>query len=173
MPNIFSISGAYPKWGKKTWVAPNATLVGDVVLGANCSVWFQTVIRGDVNRIRIGDYVNIQDGAILHCTYKEAELAIGNNVSIGHGAIVHGCHIEDDVLIGMGAIVMDHAHIPSNVIIGAGAIVPENKKLESGYIYVGQPARPLRKIEEEDAQKLIRRTAENYTKYASWYGDMP
>src|SRR6056297_1852323 len=172
MPNIISLSGAYPKWGKKTWVAPNATLVGDVVLGENCSVWFQTVIRGDVNQIRIGNDVNIQDGAILHCTYKEAELLIGNNVSIGHGAIVHGCQVEDDVLIGMGAIVMDHAHIPSNVIIGAGSLIPENKKLESGYIYVGQPARPLRKIEEKDANKLIRRTAENYTKYASWYGNM-
>ncbi|SRR6056297_18084 len=172
MPNIVSLAGAYPKWGKKSWVAPDATLVGDVELGDFCSVWFQTVIRGDVNRIRIGDSVNIQDGAILHCTYKDADLKIGNNVSIGHGAIVHGCHVEDDVLIGMGAIVMDHAYVPSNVIVGAGTIVPENKKLESGYVYVGQPARKLRKMSEKDLQDKIQRIAENYKKYASWFGDM-
>lgn len=172
MSNIVSLSGAYPKWGKKSWVAPDATLVGDVELGESCSVWFQTVIRGDVNRIRIGNSVNIQDGAILHCTYKNADLKIGDNVSIGHGAIVHGCHIESDVLIGMGAIVMDHAYVPSNVIVGAGCIVPENKKLESGYVYVGQPARKLRKMTEDDIQDKIRRIANNYKKYASWFGDM-
>jgi len=172
MPNIISLSGAYPKWGKKTWVAPDATLVGDVELGENCSVWFQAVIRGDVNKIRIGNFVNIQDGAILHCTYKVSDLQIGNNVSIGHAAIVHGCHIDDDVLIGMGAIVMDHAHIPSNVVIGAGAIVPENKELESGYIYVGQPAKKMRKLNDEELNERIRQTAKNYTKYASWFSDM-
>jgi len=169
MPNIISLAEKYPSWGDKTWIAPNATLVGDVKLGNSCSVWFQTVIRGDVNSIRIGDQVNIQDGAILHCTYKKAALEIGSRVSIGHGAIIHGCQIEDDVLIGMGAIVMDRAIIPSNVIIGAGAIVPEGKKLESGTIYVGQPVRPLRKIQEEDANRLIQQTAENYIRYASWF----
>ncbi len=169
MSNIISLKNTHPRWGKNTWIAPTATIIGDVELGKDCSVWFQTVIRGDVNQVRIGNAVNIQDGAILHCTYQKADLSIGDRVSIGHRAIVHGCHIESDVLIGMGAIVMDHAHIPSNVIIGAGTLVPEGKQLESGWIYVGQPARPLKPIEKEDRENLIHRTAKNYCKYASWY----
>lgn len=171
MPNIISIGNNHPEWGKGTWLAPGSTVVGDVRIGDECSVWFQVVIRGDVNKIRIGNRVNIQDGAILHCTYQKADLKIGDNVSIGHNAIVHGCHISDNVLVGMGSIIMDQAKVQSNVIIGSGTIVPEKKVLESGYIYVGQPARQLRKINPEDAKTLIMGTAEKYIKYASWFSD--
>lgn len=168
MPLIKSIRSKVPKWGKNCWFADTATIVGEVQIGDRCSFWFNTVVRGDVNDILIGDEVNIQDGAILHCTYEKANLEIGNRVSIGHGAIVHGGHIEDDVLIGMGAIVMDNARVPSEVIVGAGTIVPEGKVLERGYIYVGQPARILRPLDEEMLD-ILKSTSANYIHYASWY----
>ena len=139
-------------------------------MGAECSVWFQAVIRGDVNSIRIGNKVNVQDGAIIHCTYKKAATSIGNNVSIGHRAIVHGCTIHDNVLIGMGAMVMDHAVVPSNCLIAAGAVVLENSVLESNAIYAGVPAKKVKQLSKEQFEDTIQRIANNYVKYASWYG---
>lgn len=169
MALIKSVRGHQPSFGKDCWLAENATITGDVRIGTHCSVWFQAVIRGDVNSIRIGDWVNVQDGAVLHCTYEKADLQIGNRVSIGHKAIVHGCQVADDVLIGMGAIVMDHAKIPSHVVIGAGSIVLEGMELESGYIYAGTPARKIKELNEEQMQFLIERTAKNYHEYSGWY----
>lgn len=155
--------------GTGCWIAENATLAGDLIMGDHCSVWFQAVIRADVHSIRLGNYVNVQDGAILHCTYEKADTVIGNRVSIGHRAIVHGAHIDDDVLIGMGAIVMDHAKVPSHVVIGAGAIVLEGKQLESGGVYVGSPARKVKELDTEQFDYLIKRTAKNYKMYSEWY----
>ncbi|MDD3132668.1 MAG: gamma carbonic anhydrase family protein, partial [Bacteroidales bacterium] len=139
MALIKTLNGATPKIGKNSFLADNATLVGDVIMGDNCSVWFNAVVRGDVHYIRIGDQVNIQDGAIIHCTYKIAPVNIGNYVSIAHNAIVHGCTIHDNALIGMGAIIMDHAVIESNSIIAAGALVAKNTVVPSGTVYAGVP----------------------------------
>ena len=147
MALIKTVRGFTPQFGENVYLAENATIIGDVILGKNCSVWFQTVIRGDVNSIRIGDQVNIQDGAIIHCTYQKSITSIGDHVSIGHKAIIHGCEIKSRVLIGMGAIIMDHAIIEEHVIVAAGAIVLEHSNLESGYIYGGIPAKKLKKIE--------------------------
>ena len=144
MPVILPVNNVNPKMGNNCFIAPNATIVGDVVMGDDCSVWFNAVIRGDVNSIRIGNKVNIQDGCIIHCTYQKAKTVIGDNVSIGHNAIVHGCIVHDSVLIGMGAIVMDDAEIGSNSIIAAGAVVLEGTKIESGVIYGGVPARKIK-----------------------------
>lgn len=168
MPIIKSVRGYSPILAQDCWVAENATLVGDVVVGNKSSIWFQAVIRGDVNSIRIGDQVNIQDGAVLHCTYNKSVTLIGDRVSVGHNAIVHGCIIESDVLIGMGAIVMDHALIPSRVIVGAGALIPEGMILESGFVYAGVPAKKLKPIDPEKFDFFIRRTADNYQMYAGW-----
>jgi len=167
MPLILTVNDKSPKWGEDCFIAENATITGDVIMGDQCSVWFQAVVRGDVHYIKIGNKVNIQDGAILHCTYQKAPLNIGNNVSIGHRAIVHGCTIEDNVLIGMGAIVMDHAVIHSNTLIAAGAIVLENTICESGMIYAGIPAKAVKKLEPEVFEHNIRRIADNYVMYSS------
>ena len=148
------------------YIAPNATIAGDVIMGDDCSVWFNAVIRGDVNSIRMGNKVNVQDGAIIHCTYLKAATVIGNNVSIGHNAIVHGCVIDDNVLVGMGAIVMDNAKIGSNSIIAAGAVVLENTIVEPGSIYAGVPAKKVKNIPEEMISGEIDRIANNYVMYA-------
>lgn len=169
MAVINSVRNFTPVIGEDCWIAENATIVGDVVIGKQCSIWFQAVIRGDVNAIRIGDEVNIQDGAILHATYEKSETHIGHRVSVGHRAIVHGCRIEDEVLVGMGAIVMDNAIVKSHVIIGAGAVVPEGMILESGYIYAGVPAKKLKALDEEHFQFFIQRTATNYKMYSTWF----
>ena len=169
MATIIPLRGKTPKIGKECFLAPNATIVGDVEMGNECSIWFNAVIRGDVNKIIIGNQVNIQDGAVIHCTFEKTITSIGDRVSIGHNAIVHGCTIEEDVLVGMGAIIMDNTVVQKNVIIGAGTIVPENRVLESGYIYVGNPVRQLKKIDPEQYDFFIRRTARNYIKYASWF----
>jgi len=161
-----------PTIGADCFLADNATIVGDVVLGRGCTVWFTAVIRGDVNSIRIGDETNIQDGAVLHCTYQKAALTIGARVSIGHRALVHGCTIEDDVLIGMGAIVMDHAVVGRGCLIAAGAVVLENMVCEPGYLYAGVPAKKIKPVSEAQAEGL-RRTAANYQLYASWFADGP
>ena len=166
---IKSVRGFTPQWGNDCFIAENATLIGDVHLGNECSVWFQAVVRGDVNTIKTGDRVNIQDGAVIHCTFEKSKTIIGNDVSIGHNAVVHGCTIEDNVLVGMGAIIMDHTIVRSNVIIGAGAIVPENQELESGWIYAGVPAKKLKPIDAQNFEFYIRRTAKNYVEYASWF----
>jgi carbonic anhydrase/acetyltransferase-like protein (isoleucine patch superfamily) len=170
MSLILPVNGTSPKLGNNCYVADNATIVGDVVCGNDCSFWFQSVVRGDVHYIKMGDKVNVQDGAILHCTYQKAPLNIGNNVSIGHRAIVHGCTVHDNVLIGMGAIVMDHAVIGANSIIAAGAIVLENTVVEPGSIYAGIPAKKReRYVDKEKFKDLIERISNNYVMYASWF----
>lgn len=155
--------------GKNCFLAPNATVVGDVTMGDDCSVWFNAVIRGDVNSISIGNKVNIQDGAVIHCTFKKTKTYIGNNVSIGHNAIVHGCVIDNNVLIGMGSIVMDNCHIGSNCIIAAGAVVLENTKVEPGSIYAGVPAKKVKDISQELINGEINRIANNYLEYSKWF----
>jgi carbonic anhydrase/acetyltransferase-like protein (isoleucine patch superfamily) len=169
MPLILPVEGIMPKFGDNCFLAPNATVVGDVITGNDCSIWFNAVVRGDVNSIRIGDKVNIQDGAVIHCTYKRSKTIIGNNVSIGHNAIVHGCTINDNVLIGMGSIVMDNAEIGSNSIIAAGAVVLEGTKVEPGSIYAGVPAKKVKDISQELINGEINRISDNYVKYAGWF----
>jgi carbonic anhydrase/acetyltransferase-like protein (isoleucine patch superfamily) len=168
MPVILPVKGVMPQLGDDCFVAENATIVGDVVMGRECSVWFNAVIRGDVNAIRIGDKTNIQDGAVIHCTYQKAATTIGSNVSVGHNAIVHGCTVEDNVLIGMGSIVMDNALVQKNCIVAAGAIVLENTVCESGYIYAGIPARKVKQLSQEQIDGLDK-VANNYVLYSSWF----
>lgn len=158
-----------PIIGENCYLAPNATIVGDVEMGNDCSVWFNAVIRGDVNSIKIGDKVNIQDGAVLHCTFEKTKLNIGNNVSIGHNALVHGCTLEDNVLVGMGAIVMDNCYVEKNALIAAGAVVLENTRVEAGSIYAGVPAKKVKQVSEEVFKDQNERIANNYVKYASWF----
>ena len=171
MPVILPVEGVSPVFGENCFIAPNATVVGDVITGKDCSIWFNAVVRGDVNSIRMGNKVNIQDGAVIHCTYQRSKTVIGNNVSIGHNAIVHGCTIHDDVLIGMGAIVMDNAEIGSNSIIAAGAVVLENTKVEPGSIYAGVPAKKVKNISPGLINGEINRIADNYVKYSGWFRD--
>jgi carbonic anhydrase/acetyltransferase-like protein (isoleucine patch superfamily) len=171
MATILPVEGKSPKFGNDCFVAPNATVVGDVEMGEKCSIWFNAVVRGDVNSIRIGNKVNIQDGVVIHATYQKTKCIIGNNVSIGHNAIVHGCTVNDKVLIGMGAIVMDNAEIGSNSIIAAGAVVLEGTKIEAGTIYGGIPARKIKDIPVELITQQIDRIAEHYCLYSSWFHD--
>jgi carbonic anhydrase/acetyltransferase-like protein (isoleucine patch superfamily) len=166
---IKSVKGVSPEIGKDCFIAENATIVGDVIMGEECSVWFNAVIRGDVHYIKMGNKVNVQDGAIIHCTYQKHPTIIGNNVSIGHNAIVHGCTIHDDVLIGMGAIVMDNCVVESNSIIAAGAVVTQNTHVESGTIYAGVPAKKVKDISQELISGEIHRIANNYVMYSGWF----
>ncbi|KOS07445.1 acetyltransferase [Flavobacterium akiainvivens] len=166
---IREVNGKHPVIPQDCFVADNATIVGDVTLGEQCSVWFNAVIRGDVHFIKIGNKVNIQDGAVIHCTYQKHPTVIGNNVSIGHNAIVHGCTVEDNVLIGMGAIVMDNCVIKSNSIIAAGAVVTQNTVVESGTIYAGVPAKKVKDINASDFAGEIDRISTNYVLYSSWF----
>jgi carbonic anhydrase/acetyltransferase-like protein (isoleucine patch superfamily) len=169
MALIKSCRGFKPKFGEDCYLAENSTIVGDVTCGDECSFWFNSVVRGDVNSIKLGNRVNVQDGAVIHCTYEKTRTIVGNNVSIGHNALVHGCTVEDNVLIGMGAIVMDNAHIPENVIIAAGAVVLEGSKLESGSIYAGVPAKKVKDLSEELFKGEVQRIAQNYVKYSGWF----
>lgn len=169
MPVILPVNGVSPQIPDDCFVAPNATIVGDVVMGESCSVWFNAVVRGDVNSIRIGNKVNIQDGACIHCTYQKTKTVIGDNVSIGHNAIVHGCTVEDNVLIGMGAIVMDNVHIGANSIIAAGAVVLEDTKIPPGSIFAGVPAKKVKDISQELLKGEVERIANNYLMYSSWF----
>ncbi|MCX6247473.1 MAG: gamma carbonic anhydrase family protein [Bacteroidetes bacterium] len=169
MALIKSVKGVAPVFGNNCFLADNSTITGDVVMGDDCSVWFNAVIRGDVHSIRIGNNVNIQDGAIIHCTYQKAPVSIGNNVSIAHNAIVHGCTIHDNVLVGMGAIIMDGAVVKSNSIIGAGALVKEGTIVESGSVWAGVPAVKIRDIDQELLEGQVNRISRNYTMYAGWY----
>ncbi len=171
MALIKPINGIEPKFGSNCYLAENATVVGDVVMGDECSVWFNAVVRGDVHYIRMGNRVNVQDGAVIHCTYKKAPTEIGNNVSIGHNALVHGCTVKDNVLIGMGAIVMDGAVVEENSIIAAGAVVLENTHVESGSIYAGVPAKKVKTLNAEQTATLIKGIAENYVMYSGWFKD--
>jgi len=166
---IRELNGHTPKFGKDCFLAVNAVIIGDVVMGDQCSIWYNAVIRGDVHFIRMGNKVNIQDGAVVHCTYQKSSTTIGNNVSVGHNAIVHGCTIHDNVLVGMGAIVMDNCVIESNSIIAAGAVVTEGTRVEAGTIYAGVPARKLKDISQELISGEIERIANNYIKYSGWY----
>ena len=169
MPIIKPVKGIHPKIPGDCYIADNATIVGDVTMGNECSIWFNAVIRGDVHYIKMGNKVNVQDGAVIHATYKTSPTNIGNNVSIGHNAIVHGCTIHDNVLIGMGSIVMDDCVVESNCIIAAGAVVTKNTKVESGSVYAGIPAKKVKDISEELISGEINRIAENYVKYSGWY----
>lgn len=169
MAVILPVKGTMPQIPEDCYVAPNATIVGDVSMGRECSIWFNAVVRGDVNTILMGNKVNIQDGACIHCTYQKTKTLIGNNVSIGHHAIVHGCTIEDNVLIGMGAIVMDNAFIGANSIIAAGAVVLENTEVPPGSIYAGVPAKKVKDISQELLKGEVERIANNYVMYSSWF----
>ncbi len=168
MALIKSVRGVEPRFGDNCWLADNATVVGDVRMGRDCTVWFNAVVRGDVNSITFGDRCNVQDGAVVHCTYQRTKTTIGNNVSIAHNAIVHGCTIEDDVLIGMGAIIMDGAVIGTRSIIAAGAIITQNTIVPPGSIYAGNPARFLKAVSDEQGEVFMR-TANNYVMYADWF----
>ena len=169
MPYILPLRGFAPKLGENCFIAVNATIVGDVIMGNDCSVWFNAVVRGDVNSIIIGDKVNIQDGVCIHCTFEKTKTIIGNNVSIGHNAIVHGCTIEENVLVGMGAIIMDNAYIEKNALIAAGAVVLEGTRVEAGSIYAGVPAKKVKSLAPETFKDMNERIANNYIKYASWF----
>lgn len=166
---IKEVRGKSPQIGEDCFIAENATIVGDVQMGKQCSVWFNAVLRGDVHYIKMGNRVNIQDGAVIHCTYKKYPTTMGNNVSVGHNAIVHGCTIHDNVLIGMGSIVMDNCVVHSNSIVAAGAVVTQNTVIESGSIYAGVPAKKVKDISKELSSGEIDRIAENYVEYSSWF----
>lgn len=166
---IKEVRGKIPKIGKDCFIAENATIVGEVSMGNQCSVWFNAVLRGDVHYIKIGDKVNIQDGAVIHCTYKKSPTTIGNNVSIGHNAIVHGCTLRDNVLVGMGSIIMDDCVVESNSIIAAGAVVTKGTHVPSGSVFAGMPARKIKDISPELSTGEINRIAEAYIMYSGWF----
>jgi len=169
MALIRKVKDVAPIFGKDCFLADNATVVGDVVMGDKCSVWFNAVVRGDVHHIRIGNNVNIQDGAIIHCTYQKSPVEIGNNVSIAHNAIVHGCTIRDNVLVGMGAILMDDVVVESNSIIAAGAVVSKGTHIESGSVWAGIPAKKIKDMDEQLLKGEVNRISNSYNMYASWY----
>lgn len=169
MALIKACRGNSPKIPTSCWLADNATVVGDVIMGENCSIWFNAVVRGDVNSIRFGDNVNIQDGAVVHCTYEKTKVNLGNHVSVGHNALIHGCTIGENVLIGMGAIVMDNCVIESNCIIAAGAVLLEGTRVESGSIYAGVPAKKVKDLSPELFKGEVQRIAKNYRMYAGWF----
>ncbi|MFN3020890.1 gamma carbonic anhydrase family protein [Soonwooa sp.] len=169
MAIVRELLGKMPKIGENTWLAETATIIGDVEMGSDCSIWYNAVIRGDVNSIKIGNKVNIQDNAMVHCTYQKCATEIGNNVSIGHNAIVHGCTLKDNVLIGMGAIVMDDCVVESNSIVAAGAVVTANTHIGEGEIWAGVPAKKVKDISQQLIEGEINRIANNYMKYSSWY----
>jgi carbonic anhydrase/acetyltransferase-like protein (isoleucine patch superfamily) len=171
MALIKSVRGFTPKIGKNCFLAENATVIGDVIIGEDCSVWFNTVIRGDVNSIVIGNKVNIQDGTVLHCLYEKTKISIGDNVSIGHNVTIHGATIKDFVLIGMGATVLDNAVVNENTIIAAGALVKDSEILEPNSIYAGVPAKKVKDIDPEQTREMIIKIANNYLMYAGWYNE--
>jgi len=166
---IKKLNGKEPQFGNDCFIAENAVIIGDVVMGDYCSIWFNTVLRGDVHYIKMGNKVNVQDGAVIHCTYQKSPTNIGNNVSIAHNAIVHGCTIHDNVLVGMGSIIMDDCIIESNSIIAAGAVITKGTRVESGSVFAGVPAKKVKDISAELISGEIERIANNYVKYSSWY----
>jgi carbonic anhydrase/acetyltransferase-like protein (isoleucine patch superfamily) len=169
MPIILPVKGISPAFGQHNFIAENATIVGDVQTGDDCSFWFNSVIRGDVNSIKMGNKVNVQDGACIHCTYLKHATVIGNNVSIGHHAIVHGCTLHDNVLVGMGAIIMDACVVESNSIIAAGAVLLEGTRVPAGSIFAGIPAKKVKDVSQEKIEGEINRIANNYVMYSSWF----
>ena len=168
MPVILPVRGKLPVWGADCFIAENSTIVGDVEIGNNCSIWFNAVVRGDVNFIRIGDNVNIQDGVVIHCTYQKAGTTIEDNVSIGHNSLVHGCVLKSNTLVGMGAIVMDNAVVEEFTIIAAGSVVLENSVCESGYIYAGAPAKKIKPITDQQ-RAMLQQLPKNYVMYSKWF----
>ncbi|MEO6000066.1 MAG: gamma carbonic anhydrase family protein [Chitinophagaceae bacterium] len=172
MALILPVKDVFPEFGENCFLAPNATIVGDVVMGDQCSIWFNAVVRGDVNSIRIGNKVNVQDGVVIHATYQRTKVTIGDNVSIGHNAVIHGCTLHDNVLIGMGAIIMDNAEVGSNSIIAAGSVVLEGTKVACGSIYAGVPAIKVKDISQDLISGEINRIANNYIHYSSWFKDV-
>jgi carbonic anhydrase/acetyltransferase-like protein (isoleucine patch superfamily) len=168
MALLLPVKNIHPSIPDTCWIAPNATIVGDVTFGDHCSVWFNAVIRGDVHFIKIGDRTNIQDGAVIHCTYQKASTTIGNDVSIGHNALVHGCTLKDHVLVGMGAIVMDNVIVEEYCIIAAGSVVLENTLCESGFLYAGTPAKKIKALT-EDQIALLNKLPNNYIMYSDWF----
>lgn len=169
MALIKEVLGHTPQFGEDVYLAETATIIGDVVIGNQCSIWFNAVIRGDVNSIRMGNKVNVQDNVMLHCTYEKYPLVIGNNVSIGHNAIVHGCTLKDNVLIGMGSIVMDDCVVEENSIVGSGSVVTQGTHIKSGEVWAGIPAKKIKDISEELLKGEVNRIADNYVKYSGWY----
>ncbi|MBQ5705913.1 MAG: gamma carbonic anhydrase family protein [Bacteroidaceae bacterium] len=169
MAVIREIKGMTPKFGENCFLAETAVVIGDVVMGDDCSIWYGAVLRGDVNSITIGNKVNIQDGAVVHTLYQRSKTNIGNNVSIGHNAVIHGATIEDSCLIGMGAIVLDNAVVESGAIVAAGALVTSGMRVEGGHIYAGVPAKKIKAVDEKQRSEIIDRIAEDYKMYASWY----
>ena len=169
MALIKECRGFKPQIDDSCYLAENATIIGDVKLGKNCSVWFNSVVRGDVNSIECGNNVNIQDGAVIHCTYEKAATKIGNNVSIGHNAIVHGCEIQDNVLVGMGSIVMDNVIVEPNCLIAAGSVVTQGSRIESGSLWAGVPAKKIKDLSPELFEGEVKRIADNYQMYSSWF----
>jgi carbonic anhydrase/acetyltransferase-like protein (isoleucine patch superfamily) len=169
MALIKSVRGFTPVYGENCFFADNAVIVGDVVMGDECSIWFNSVLRGDVNAIRIGNKVNIQDGAVLHTLYRKSVVEIGNNVSVGHNVVIHGAKICDNCLIGMGAVILDHAVIGENSIIAAGAVVLTGTVVEPGSLYAGMPAKKMKEVSPEQTREMIERIADNYIMYASWF----
>ncbi len=168
MAVIRSVRGCTPRFGTNCFLAETAVVVGEVTMGDNCTVWYHAVVRGDVHSITIGNNTNIQDGAIIHCTYQKAKVVIGNNVSIAHNAIVHGCTLEDNVLVGMAAVIMDDAIVGEGSVIAAGAVVLPGTNIEPGSTYAGVPARRVKDVSDE-MKMVISRTARNYPMYAEWF----
>jgi len=169
MALIKSVRGFTPQIGENCYLAETATIIGDTIIGNECSIWFNAVLRGDVNSIRIGNRVNIQDGAVLHTLYQKSVVIIGNNVTVGHNAVIHGATIKDNVLIGIGAIILDNAVISENTIIAAGALILDGTITESNSIYAGVPAKKVKEISETHTKEMIQKIANNYLMYASWY----
>ena len=169
MALIKECRGFVPQFGDDCYLAESATVVGDVIMGSECSVWFNAVVRGDVNSIRMGNRVNVQDGAVIHCTYEKTKVNLGNHVSIGHNALVHGCTVEDNVLIGMGSIVMDDCYIEANSIIAAGAVLLEGTRVESWSIYAGVPAKKVKTLSPELFEGEVQRISNNYVMYSGWF----
>ena len=169
MALIKSVRGFTPKIGKDTFLADNCSIIGDVVIGDECSIWFNAVLRGDVNSIRIGDRVNIQDGSVLHTLYQKSTIEIGNDVSIGHNVVIHGATVKDGALIGMNATILDHAVVGEGAIVAAGSVVLSNTRIEPGSIYAGIPAKFVKKVEPEQAKEINQKIAKNYLMYSSWY----
>lgn len=171
MPLIKSVRGFTPQFGDPCYLADNAVVIGDVIMGDHCSVWFSTVVRGDVNSIRIGNRVNIQDGSVLHTLYQKSVIEIADNVSIGHNVCIHGARIDSNCLIGINAVILDHVHVGEGSIIGAGAVVLPGTEIEPGSLYAGTPARRIKDVDPEQAREMIAKIANNYLMYASWYQD--
>jgi carbonic anhydrase/acetyltransferase-like protein (isoleucine patch superfamily) len=171
MSIVKSVRGFTPQFGDNCFLADNAVVVGDVVMGNDCSVWFNTTLRGDVNSIRIGNKVNIQDGSVLHTLYKKSVVEIADNVSIGHNVCVHGARIDQNCLIGIGSVILDHVHVGEGSIVGAGSVVLQGTKIEPGSLYAGTPAKRIKDVDPEQAKEMIEKIANNYVMYAGWFKD--